>query len=251
MTKSDKRCYFCGRYATTKEHVPPKQMFRDFDCDSITVPSCAEHNCEKSGEDQAIVSVFLIPIKNYIEASTRNKNNFSKIILKATSVASSSFERTKYRVLSKPFLDQMPEEIKHLPNIGFLKAPIKFNNWIRKLTAGIMYNGIGCFDDSINWETIDCWSTEYFDSKLSSNQKDKLNLLVKYDEFRKWLDAKTWIKGWSAYPRNYPTDIYSFYFCFEFGDITIKHCFYKNYNCYASFKTTSENKNILLDKLKS
>jgi hypothetical protein len=251
MGKSDRTCYYCGKKATTKEHVPPKQMFKGFDCDSITVPSCIEHNCTKSGEDQAIVTVFLIPIKNYIEAKIQIENNLSLNILKATNVAKHSFERTKNRVLKKPFLDEMPDEIKHLPDVGFLKAPIKLYDWIKKLTAGIVYDGIGHHDPSIDWDKIDCWSTEYYDSKLATNQKAKLDLLLKYDEFRKWFDSKNWIKGWSAYPRQYPADIYSFYFCFDFEDITIKHCFYKNYNCYASFKTSFANKNILLNKLKA
>lgn len=249
MKKSFKRCYFCGSEATTMEHIPPKQLFRGFDCDCITVPSCIKHNCEKSGEDQAIVSSFLIPMKNYIRTTKNNENKFSNNIKKAIRVASSSFERTKYRVLNKPFLEQMPEEIKNLPKVAFLKAPINLINWIRKLTAGIVYDGIGKFDDSINWETINCWSTEYYDSKLFSNQNDKVNLLLKYENIMQWLNTKEWINGWSAYPRKYPTDIYSFYFCFDFGDITIKHCFYENYNFYASFNLTNENKIILLNKL--
>lgn len=61
-------CYYCGGKTTSDEHAPPRQMFRAFDCDSITVPSCETHNSAKAGRDQAIVSAFLIPTQNRIDA---------------------------------------------------------------------------------------------------------------------------------------------------------------------------------------
>ncbi|HEY3289211.1 MAG TPA: hypothetical protein VGK87_03695, partial [Anaerolineae bacterium] len=57
-TKS-KTCYYCGKPATSLEHVPPRMMFSGFDCGSITVPSCATHNTHKRGHDQAIVNMML------------------------------------------------------------------------------------------------------------------------------------------------------------------------------------------------
>jgi hypothetical protein len=39
-------------------------MFKGFECDSITVPSCDRHNSAKGGNDQAIVNGLLIPLFN-------------------------------------------------------------------------------------------------------------------------------------------------------------------------------------------
>jgi hypothetical protein len=49
-------------------------MFRGFPCDSITVPSCYEHNSAKGGADQAIVSTFLVPLKNGIGTYTLDED---------------------------------------------------------------------------------------------------------------------------------------------------------------------------------
>lgn len=55
-------CYFCGRAAAGKDHVPPKVFFPeqkdlspgspDYRRGLLTVPSCAAHNNAVSGDDQ-------------------------------------------------------------------------------------------------------------------------------------------------------------------------------------------------------
>jgi hypothetical protein len=60
-------CYWCGKLATSTEHVPPKCLFpeekdvnqiyaQSFRKNLITVPSCDEHNMEKSHEDEYLMS---------------------------------------------------------------------------------------------------------------------------------------------------------------------------------------------------
>lgn len=57
------RCYLCGAFATSKEHVPPRNLFPeakdveglDFRRNLITVRSCDEHNSEKSHHDQFLM----------------------------------------------------------------------------------------------------------------------------------------------------------------------------------------------------
>lgn len=66
MTNLTETCYWCGRKATSKEHVPPKCLFpEDKDIKSIyedtfrrslvTVPSCDEHNLAKSHDDEYLM----------------------------------------------------------------------------------------------------------------------------------------------------------------------------------------------------
>lgn len=54
-------CYMCEKQATTQEHAPPKCLFptstdipngKDFRKHLITVPSCTEHNCANSHDDE-------------------------------------------------------------------------------------------------------------------------------------------------------------------------------------------------------
>ena len=57
-------CYYCGRPATSAEHVPPRCIFPErkdaFGVDRrknlITVPSCDEHNLRKSKEDEFLMA---------------------------------------------------------------------------------------------------------------------------------------------------------------------------------------------------
>lgn len=59
-------CYWCGKLATSREHVPPKCLFpegkdvkniytQSFRENLITVPSCDEHNMKKSHEDEYLM----------------------------------------------------------------------------------------------------------------------------------------------------------------------------------------------------
>ena len=60
------KCYMCDQISVGKEHVPPRCLFpnsKDLPTginlrkDLITVPSCDEHNSEKSHEDQYFLNV--------------------------------------------------------------------------------------------------------------------------------------------------------------------------------------------------
>ncbi|WP_443096705.1 hypothetical protein ACTT2I_16620 [Stenotrophomonas sp. PUT21] len=57
-------CYYCGFEASTAEHVPPQGIFprqkdspdgKDYRKQLITVPSCEEHNTDKSREDEYLL----------------------------------------------------------------------------------------------------------------------------------------------------------------------------------------------------
>jgi hypothetical protein len=59
----------CDEPATTKEHVPPKCFFPeqkdtpkglDYRRNLITVPSCDEHNCKKSGDDEYLRTILTL-----------------------------------------------------------------------------------------------------------------------------------------------------------------------------------------------
>lgn len=65
--KNEEICYWCGRLATSREHVPPKCLFpenkdvkeiydQSFRNNLITVPSCDEHNMEKSHDDEYLMA---------------------------------------------------------------------------------------------------------------------------------------------------------------------------------------------------
>ena len=57
------RCYMCSAVATSREHVPPKNLFPDardvgganYRINLITVPSCDQHNGEKKNDDEFLM----------------------------------------------------------------------------------------------------------------------------------------------------------------------------------------------------
>ena len=251
MKKLINACYFCGNEATTREHAPPKLMFKGFECDCITVPSCIKHNCSKGDEDQTIVYALLSSLNNYLISNNKNKSKLHKDVRKAIRLANSSFVFTKNRVIKKQFLVEIPGGAKHNPEVSFLKAPMNVCNWIKNLTAAIIYDGVQYFDSSIDWRNIENWSAEYINSKSVRSSNEKLNLLKNYKEMKDWFEDKYWIDGWSAYPRKYPKNIYSFCLCIENNEVTIKHNFYNSYNWYCWFIPSETTLNKIKEKLKN
>lgn len=63
---NSRTCYMCDRVATSDEHAPPKCIFPeqkdlppgvDYRKNLITVPSCDEHNTQKSKEDEYLLYI--------------------------------------------------------------------------------------------------------------------------------------------------------------------------------------------------
>lgn len=95
-------CYWCGKKATSMEHVPPKCLFpeekdvkdlinKTFRNNLITVPSCEEHNTNKSNLDE------------YLMANLSGKvgNNFVAYIHTATKVSRSRLRNPKIIQIDK------------------------------------------------------------------------------------------------------------------------------------------------------
>ncbi len=195
-------------------------MFKGFSCDSLTVPSCTLHNCSKGSDDQAIVNALLIPLRNQIRLK-KNKNIFNKDVMKAISIADSSFDRTKYKVISKHFITDLPEEIKNLAEVSFLKPPIKISSWIKMLTAGLIFYCTQKYDSELDWETIGCWSPDWLKYKADLKIDEAHSILQLKSDLRLWLNNKGWVEGWSATPKKYPANIYHFQICFDKDEIAL------------------------------
>jgi len=86
--KTGEFCYWCGKVATSKEHVPPKCLFpemkdtngiydKSFRMNLIRVPSCDEHNIDKSHEDEYLMACLSGRVGNngvaYVHTATKVK----------------------------------------------------------------------------------------------------------------------------------------------------------------------------------
>lgn len=87
-----KTCYMFEKMATTREHVPPQGLFPEIEAfkaigieigdmrkNLITVPSCPEHNNDKSNDDAFLISILVM---NY-GANEIGQNQFKAKVLKS------------------------------------------------------------------------------------------------------------------------------------------------------------------------
>jgi hypothetical protein len=55
----DLKCVYCGEPATTKDHIPPRNLFRILPHNLITVPACLNCNNDSSKDDEFFRAVLL------------------------------------------------------------------------------------------------------------------------------------------------------------------------------------------------
>lgn len=89
---STKTCYMCEALATSVEHVPPKCLFPvakdlasedkslNFRKQLITVPSCDEHNGDKSTDDEYLFCLLAISILSGSNGQQQAKTKIQRIL---------------------------------------------------------------------------------------------------------------------------------------------------------------------------
>jgi len=109
---TEQECYCCSLLATTVEHVPPRCFFpekkdlpqdQDFRKSLITVPSCADHNTKKSGDDDYLHYVITMSLGT----NDKGHNHFNTKILRAINRRPTLINRLLSR--SKPALIKDPD----------------------------------------------------------------------------------------------------------------------------------------------
>jgi hypothetical protein len=226
-----KECYFCGKKANSKEHIPPKQMFKGFNINRMTVPSCNDHNTNKSGEDESIIKAMLMAIEK------SKNNNLNQEMLIALDEVKGHYEQVKKKVTEeKVYVDYDKE-------IVCLDVSIKLDHWIKELSAGMIHYKIKCFD--VN--------NKYDDSKVVERNSYSKNIAYLKDfekernekiKLQKLIEIGIWCDGWI--PKNgYPENLYFFKYKFRNSSIIIKHIFYKSFVYYNLIEISDESKKIL------
>jgi len=240
-------CYYCGSPFSSKEHAPPQLLFRGFSCDSITVPSCESHNSSKSGDDQAFISALIQSLNNL---QLQENTKFSPDVVKAIATAKSSFECVKESVKNVDIIEREQLDSTIFSKVAHFQGNI--DNWIRQLTAALVWNAIKYFDKDINWSKSVVRSPNLIHSDVPSNLDiaqvlESTKLFQQVDEMEQKL---TWINGWSAHPKPYPTSIYRFSLFFDDGEnsIIVKHRFYDCYSWYILFSAPKQTMDTIKEK---
>jgi hypothetical protein len=115
-----KTCYYCGTKADNKEYLPPKQLFKGFRVDSLTVYSCEKHNNKKSFDDEAIIKSMLFALEK--DGIVRNEDiRLSLDIIKPhhTQVRNKVSENTLYKYNNIDY------------NFIVLNPDVNLNDWIK------------------------------------------------------------------------------------------------------------------------
>ena len=221
-------------------------MFKGFECDSITVPSCDFHNSKKSGNDHAIVNAFLIPLYNGIEIYPLTQD-----VKVAITKASPYFDQTKKRTTNVPLLKNPPGNSSGLPNTSHIASSAQIRTWMRELTAALVFNAANFPDSSIKWEGTIVWSPNFIGTNdpipLSSSYV--LSELDTKNAIRDPLKSLKWQFGWSAFPRGYPPNIYFFELYTTSEETIFKHIFYKSYEWYVWVSHAPKLFSILANKV--
>lgn len=243
------KCYYCGGKSTSDEHAPPKQMFKGFGCDSITVRSCDAHNTRKSQHDQSIVSAFLIPLYNM----RLQGKKFHPDVDLAIAEGKSAFPYTKRAAISTPFLGHPLFQRAGVANVAYIVPEISLDAWIRQLTAALVAHAMKPANALVSWTKGVIWSPDW----LRKPRRSPVSLEYAAEQFRinheiaRALDSELrWHEGWSAQPRPYPSSIFNFRFAFPYAQaIVFRHRFYGTYRWYAAFEAEAAVVNALERKV--
>ena len=248
-----KPCYYCGIPAQdnmrhSREHAPPEMMFKCFDCDSITVPSCKDHNTKKNIGDRAIVTAMIMAAyqtwKKYPHSPKITDN-----VLRAIKAVEPYFSQAKNEVQLQNLLVDPPSNKDF--NLPYVKPHTKIHAWLRQLTAAMIWSKIGKNDSYFNWDQAWVWSPGYIQISGPILREEAVQRFIQNRGIESNMNTLNWQSGWTAIPRGYPKDIYSFELCFldcpeewDGMNIIFKHHFYNGisiwYTCFMVSPETEE-----------
>lgn len=230
-------CYYCGSPATSKEHLPPRQFFKGFECDRITVYSCDLHNNQKSEIDTAILVAFIVSMREAKIAF--NSIKYDKDINSALMSAQEQIIRSKKLVHGRSVEVDINFNHNRVPRLAYLYGKADIKTWIKQLTAGLVIHALGRYEYITDWESVFVWSFEYYEQD-QMRLGEYIDYIQEANLYRGYFDHLPWIHGWSANPRPYPRSIYHFDVCFNVrpDEIIFRHTFYNSYKWYVRFVTS-------------
>ena len=229
-----KRCYYCGKMANSKEHLPPKQMFKGFNVINVTVKSCNEHNSSKSFEDDSIIKSMIMAIEKSIDIVKTPEIEIS------INNANKKYNQVKNKVTEeKLFYDKDN-------NIICLDYSIDLNKWIKKLSAGMVYYKTKYFDEYNKYDDSKVFERNSFtkNKKYYSDYLDERRIkldLERLSEYGEWKDS--WILK-----NNYPENIYFFKYRIIKSHILFKHVFYKSFVFYNLIEISEVTREKIIER---
>lgn len=241
-----KPCYYCGAPPpSTQEHAPAKLMFAPFNCDSITVPSCAAHNSEKSHKDRAVVTALIKSLTRALE------NGMSNTDLPAETIEAIRYLEPNFRQANREVFDRSllkdPELDFDIPAIG-----VSVPEWMRQLSAALVWSVVGDFDSSINWTDAFVWNSLYLQPTAPMSVVDISREVLANHFAEQQILSSVWEPGWSATPRSYPPEVFKFRVCFSppfernnGREVALHFQFYHCLNWFVWFTPSNDSRELI------
>lgn len=140
-------------------------------------------------------------------------------------------------------------EFRKLPKLAYLPPDVKMHDWIRQLTAALVYSATKTYNNSIIWDKIKVKSPDWIYTKgpETVNEDDAVPYFEEMRKNKNLMSNLSWKLGWSASPRPYPGSIYKFFVHLSSNEIIMHHIFYERFNWYAWMQASEK----LIGKIES
>jgi hypothetical protein len=200
-----KPCYYCGAPPpSSREHVPPKMLFKETEFSAISVPSCEKHNYEKHALDQGFVAALAIAVKKVRE-----------MVPGIYSVPSDDIpvldvpEGVVRRVGTiRSYILDTPADID--TDLPYIDSIVDLHDWIRHISAGLLWARLGPEAVKLDWDEAFVRSPNLvqIDKPVSLQQAGDHSKFTKH--ILELSESIDWYPGWFRKPHGYPQCIYHF-----------------------------------------
>lgn len=227
-------CYYCGAPKINDEHVPPRSFFSGRNYRPIKVPACALHNNAKSGTDQAVLKAMLIPIMK-AKGTPWLERWYAENPACAAWVCSQIDILRHHKQTTVIVPIQVERGLEDIPPVAH--AQVDYDQWIRAITAGIVYAMSGRRLTSINWDTtlVECWDIVRGPRQSSLAPSAIIEHAKKMNKHYANTHATHWLPGSLPHPYRYPVNHYYFRIGFTGCEVTIEHVFLGLYRFWCTF----------------
>ena len=194
----------------------------------ITVPSCDKHNSEKSFADKAILTSFAKVVLEGYKIHPGDPQ-YTRNIMNTVAFLESTFDEVEKLVVWEGFYaEPTPLQIN---DMVYFKSTLSLLDWVKQLTAALVWHVVGHPQTSVEWDYVEVYNP-YLYPEGSHSQVEGTKIILDNETRKAELDKLTWHRGWSAYPKPYPRDIFRFDLTFDVvepwheANVLFRHVFF-------------------------
>src|SRR5574341_703173 len=199
-------CYYCGAPPpSTREHVPPRGLFKNHNITSITVPSCDRHNYEKHGYDQGFITALHLCLREMVSHGLTAPPTSPQTLEILAKIQDSQLGQVgEFR----QFLQDPPTGLEF--DLPYIRSAQSMTDWICHITAGLVWAKLGRYHPAIEWESSYVRSPNFVEVPSSVSTDEAFEIATQWQMLRPKIEAFPWHPGWLASPAGYPPEMYQY-----------------------------------------